>query len=357
MQRIGDNRHKIVSLSAPGAVRLTNEACTATSIHYVFDTYSIGHTLGTALVDRGVKTWFFITVDYNFGYDLERDTAEVVTAKGGEIIGHARHPLDAPDFSSYLARAQQSKAKSVGLANAGADMTNTITRRKARHDPRAADLRRDVSAHQRRRCARARDGAGIDAERELLLGSRRRDPRLVEALFRHVGKMPNSLQAGVYSSVTHYLKAVKSAGTDATDPVMAAMKAVPVDDFFAHDGKIRADGLMVHDTRLFQVKAPDEIEIPVGLFQAGRDDPGRPGLPAALPIEMPAGEEITLIAMWPRLRPSGRRPLRRAPPAAWITLPFGKSRGSARGTGEASPARPPRRAARHRHRPRRISGS
>ena len=130
VQRIGDTRHKIVSLSAPGAERLTNEGCTATSIHYVFDTYSIGHTVGTALVDRGFKTWFFITVDNNFGYDLERDTAEIVTAKGGEVIGRARHPLDAPDFSSYLARAQQSKANAIGLANAGADMTNTITKAK-----------------------------------------------------------------------------------------------------------------------------------------------------------------------------------------------------------------------------------
>src|ERR1051326_6324257 len=100
---VGDPRHKIVSLSAPGAERLTNEACTATSIDYVFDTYSIGHTLGTALVDRGAKTWFFITVDNSFGYDLERDTAEIVTAKGGELIGHARHPLGAPDVWSYVA--------------------------------------------------------------------------------------------------------------------------------------------------------------------------------------------------------------------------------------------------------------
>src|SRR5262249_16284989 len=130
VHRIGDVRHKIVSLSGPGAERLTNEACTATSVHYVFDTYSIAHTIGNALADRGAKTWFFITVDNNFGYDLERDATEIVTAKGAEIIGRARHPLDAPDFSSYLARAQQSKAKVIGLANAGADMTNAITRAK-----------------------------------------------------------------------------------------------------------------------------------------------------------------------------------------------------------------------------------
>src|SRR5437660_1930467 len=122
VQRIADTRHKIVSLSAPGAERLTNEACTATSIHYVFDTYSIAHTVGTALLDAGAKTWFFITVDNNFGYDLERNTVDVVTEKGGQVLGRARHPLDTADFSSYLARAQQSQAKVIGLADAGSDM-------------------------------------------------------------------------------------------------------------------------------------------------------------------------------------------------------------------------------------------
>jgi len=263
VQRIGDTRHKIVSLSAPGAERLTNEGCTATSIHYVFDTYSIGHTVGTALVDRGFKTWFFITVDNNFGYDLERDTAEIVTAKGGEVIGRARHPLDAPDFSSYLARAQHSKANAIGLANAGADMTNTITKAKklgmipGPQTFAAMSLRITVV-----------DALGLETAQGLTLSESfywdldDATRAWSKRFFDIVGKMPNSLQAGVYSSVTHYLQAVAKAGTDATDPVMTAMKAAPVDDFFAHDGKIRADGLMVHDTRLFQVKAPEESKYP-----------------------------------------------------------------------------------------------
>src|SRR5438105_1337744 len=263
VQRVGDTRHKIVSLSAPGAERLTNEACTATSVHYVFDTYSIGHTLGTALVDRGFKTWFFITVDNNFGYDLERDTAEIVTAKGGEVIGRARHPLDTPDFSSYLARAQQSKAKAIGLADAGADMINAITKAKklgmipGPQTFAAMSLRITVV-----------DALGLETAQGLTLSESfywdldDATRAWSKRFFDIVGKMPNSLQAGVYSSVTHYLQAVAKAGTDATDPVMAAMKAAPVDDFFAHDGKIRADGLMVHDTRLFQVKAPEESKYP-----------------------------------------------------------------------------------------------
>ncbi|MBV9153141.1 MAG: ABC transporter substrate-binding protein, partial [Alphaproteobacteria bacterium] len=263
VQRIGDVRHKIVSLSGPGADRLTNEACTATSIHYVFDTYSIAHTVGSALVDRGEKTWFFITVDYSFGYDLERDTVEVVTAKGGEVVGRARHPLDTADFSSYLARAQQSKAQVIGLANAGGDMTNTIKQAKKLGmipGPQtfAAMSLRITGVH----------ALGLDTTQGLTLGESfywdldDATRAWSKRFFDIVGKMPNSLQAGLYSSVTHYLQAVKTAGTDATDPVMAAMKATPIDDFFARGGHIRADGLMVHDTRLFQVKAPSESKYP-----------------------------------------------------------------------------------------------
>ena len=259
VQRVADTRHKIVSLSAPGAERLTNEACTATSIHYVFDTYSIAQTVGTPLLDRGAKTWFFITVDNNFGYDLERDTAEIVAAKGGEVVGRARHPLDTADFSSYLARAQQSKARVIGLADAGADMANAITQAKKLGmipGPQtfAAMALRITGV----------DGLGLDTTQGLTLGESfywdldDATRAWSKRFFATVGKMPNSLQAGLYSSVTHYLQAVAKTGTDATDPVMAAMKAAPIDDFFAHGGHIRADGLMVHDTRLFQVKAPDE---------------------------------------------------------------------------------------------------
>ena len=113
-------------LSSAVAARLSNEACTATSVHYVFDTHAISNTVGAALVARGEKTWFFITVDYSFGYDLENNTGDVVRRSGGEVLGHARHPLDAHDFGSYLARARESQAKVIGLANGGSDLADTI---------------------------------------------------------------------------------------------------------------------------------------------------------------------------------------------------------------------------------------
>ena len=263
VQRIADTRHKIVSLSGPGADRLTNEACTATSVHYVFDTYSIAHTVGTALMDRGAKTWFFITVDNNFGYDLERNTTDVVVEKGGTVLGRARHPLDTADFSSYLARAQQSQAKVIGLADAGSDMANVITQAKKLGMIPGPQTFASLSLR-----ITGVNGLGLDTTQGLVLGESfywdqdDSSRAWAKRFFDIVGKMPNSLQAGVYSSVTHYLKAVQTAGTDATDPVMNAMRAAPIDDFFTHGGRIRADGLMVHDMHLYQVKTPAESKYP-----------------------------------------------------------------------------------------------
>ena len=127
VQAIANTRDKIAVLNAPGATRLTNEGCTATAIHYTNDTYATAHrSLGRALVAGGSDTWFFVTVDYSYGYDLENETAAVVRANGGKVLGHARHPLDAPDLSAYLLQAQQSGAKVIGLANGGADTANAI---------------------------------------------------------------------------------------------------------------------------------------------------------------------------------------------------------------------------------------
>jgi branched-chain amino acid transport system substrate-binding protein len=275
VQRIADNRRKIVSLSGPGADRLTNEACTATSVHYVFDTYSIAHTVGTALMDRGAKTWFFITVDNNFGYDLERNTTDVVVEKGGTVLGRARHPLDTADFSSYLARAKQSQAKVIALADAGSDMANAITQAKKLGMIPGPQTFTAMSLR-----ITGVNGLGLETAQGLVLGESfywdQDDPSRAwsKRFFETVGKMPNSLQAGVYSSVTHYLQAVASAGTDATDPVMNAMRAAPIDDFFAHGGRFRADGLMVHDMHLYQVKTPAESKYPWDYYKLVATIPG-----------------------------------------------------------------------------------
>ncbi len=263
VQAIGNVRDKIVLLSSAGAERLTNEACTPVSVDYVFNTRAIANTVGTALVARGDNTWFFITVDYSFGYDLERDTAAVVKEKGGTVLGAALHPLGAADFTSYLARARHSEANVIGLANAGADLDNTIKQAAQRGmipgPQKFAGLALRINSIDR---------LGLATTQGMLLSSafywdkNAATRAWSRRFFERVKKMPNELQAGVYSSTMHYLQAVARAGTAATGPVMKQMQAAPINDFFVHGGHIRADGLMVHDMDLYQVKAPSESHSP-----------------------------------------------------------------------------------------------
>lgn len=275
VQAIAGTRDKIVILNGPGANRLTEEGCTATSVHYTNNTYAVAHALGRAIVAGGGDTWFFITVDNSYGYDLEDETSAVVKANGGQVLGHARHPLGAADMSAYLLQAQHSHAKIVGLANAGTDTTNAIRRAATLNmipGPQtfaALSLRInsvDNLGLQTAQGLRLTEAFYWDSDDDARAWSRR--------FFDRIGKMPNSLQAGVYSSTTHYLQAVAKAGTDASDPVMRAMRAAPIDDFFTHNGRIRADGLMVHDMPLFRVKTPAESRYAWDYFQRVTTVPG-----------------------------------------------------------------------------------
>jgi len=275
VQAIAATRDKIVMLNAPGANRLTDEGCTATSVHYTNDTYATAHSLGRSIVAGGGDTWFFITVDYSYGYDLEDETAAVVKANGGTVLGHARHPLDAPDFTAYVLQARQSHAKVIGLANGGSDTSNTLKRAAALGMIPGPQVFAGLSLR-----INGVNDLGLKTTQGMMLtesfywdtddATRAWSKRF----FDRVGQMPNSLQAGVYSSTTHYLQAVAKAGTDATAPVMQAMRAAPIDDFFAHDGHIRADGLMVHSMRLFRVKTPAESKYPWDYFQLVTTIPG-----------------------------------------------------------------------------------
>jgi branched-chain amino acid transport system substrate-binding protein len=259
VQRVADTRDKIVILNAPGANRLSQEGCTATSVHYTNDTYAVAHTLGKAIVAKGGTSWFFVTVDYSYGYDLEDETAAVVKANGGTVIGHARHPLGADDLSSYLLQAQQSGAKVVGLADGGDDITNAVKK--------AAELNmipgQQIFVGLSMRINQVHD-LGLATTQGMMLAESfywdESDAARAwsKRFFDRVGAMPNALQAGAYSSTLHYLQAMAKAGTDATRPVMDAMRAAPINDFFAQNGVIRADGLMVHDMYLYQVKTPAE---------------------------------------------------------------------------------------------------
>jgi branched-chain amino acid transport system substrate-binding protein len=263
VMNVAKTRDKVVLLSGPGATSITNESCIPTAVHWAYNTYALAHTTGQAVVRQGGKSWFFITADYTFGHQLEADTSAVVKAEGGTVLGDARAPIGTADFSSYLLQAQQSKAQVIGFANAGTDLVNAIKQAAefglTRSGQKIAGLLvyiNDVNS------------LGLQATQGMMLssafywdmndGSRQWSRRFFDRLH----KMPNMSQAGVYSSTMHYLQAVQAAGTTETGAVMRKMREMPVDDFFAHNGRIRADGLMVHDMYLFQVKQLSESKGP-----------------------------------------------------------------------------------------------
>ena len=256
---VAKSRNKIVVLNGPGAIRITNEACTPISIHYAYDNYALSHGTGAAMVKAGYDTWFFITADYAFGHDLEQVTAAVVREGGGRVLGSVRTPINTLDFSSALLHAQSSKAKVVGLANAGADTSNAIKQAAefgiVRGGQKLAGLLvfiNDINT------------LGLEAAQGMLLTNafywdRTEESRAwAQRYFQRMGKMPNMTQAGIYSATTHYLKAVEAAGTKETRAVMEKMRSTPINDFFVKGGKIREDGRMVHEMYLYEVKKSAE---------------------------------------------------------------------------------------------------
>jgi branched-chain amino acid transport system substrate-binding protein len=259
---VARQKNRIIMFSGPGASRLTNENCSPVSIHYTYDTYAMAVGTGRGVLKTGGDSWFFVTADYAFGHTLEKDTAEVVKAGGGRIVGSVRHPLNATDMSSFLLQAQSSGAKVIGLANAGGDAINSIKTANEfgiTSKQKVAGLLvfiNDIHA------------LGLEVAKGMLLTEafywdmNDETRAWSRRYFGRMKKMPNMIQAGTYSSITHYLRAVQATGTDDTAAVMAKMKATPINDFFVKDGRIRADGRMLREMYLFEVKQPSESKYP-----------------------------------------------------------------------------------------------
>ena len=261
---LGKEKNKITIVTGAASSRLTNDSCQpGTAIHWVYDTYSQANVVGKAVLKTGGDSWFFLTADYAFGHSLEKDTGDVVKANGGKVLGAVRHPLNATDFSSFLLQAQASKAKVVGMANAGGDTVNSIKAAAefgiTKNQNLAALLMMVTDVH----------ALGLKTAQGLYLteawywdmnDENRAFAKRFEA--RNNGKKPNMNQVGVYSSTAHYLKAVQATGTDDTAAVMKKMQDTPINDVFAKNGKLRPDGRMVHDMYLFLVKTPAESKAP-----------------------------------------------------------------------------------------------
>ncbi len=262
VQKIAKEKNRIALVSGAASTRVTNEDCNDVTVHWTYDTYAVANGTAKAVTQGGGKKWFFLTADYAFGHSLEKDAMAVVKANGGEVVGAVRHPFPGSDFSSFLLKAQSSGAQIVGLANAGADTINSIKQAAefgiTPKQSLAGLLMFITDVHSLglkvTQSMYLTEGFYWNLNDETRAWSKR--------FFDQHKRMPTMVQAGQYSSIWHYLKAVKAVGGDDTAKVMAQMKKTPVNDFFAKNGSIRADGRMVHDMYLLQVKKPAESTTP-----------------------------------------------------------------------------------------------
>jgi len=264
------NKNKVFLVTSAATSDLTGEKCTPNTIHWTYDTWALANGTGQAIVKTGGDTWFFLTANYAFGHALERDTAAVVVKNGGKVLGHVRHPFPATDFSSFLLQAQASKAKIIGLANAGADTINSIKQASEFGIVRggqnlAALLAFITDVH----------ALGLQTSQGLIMteawywdlnDANREFAKKFAPQFK--GVYPTMVHAGVYSAVTHYLKAVEALKSDADGKaVVAKMKEMPTDDKLFGKGTVRADGRKIHPMYLVEVKKPAESKGPWDYFK------------------------------------------------------------------------------------------
>jgi branched-chain amino acid transport system substrate-binding protein len=269
INEITKKKGKAFLVSGAATSDLTGKACSPNTIHWTYDTWMLANGTGSAIVKTGGDSWFFITADYAFGHALERDTEAVVLKNGGKVLGKVRHPLNAQDFSSFLLQAQASKAKVIGLANAGGDTINSIKQAAefgiVKGGQNLAGMLVFITDIH---------GLGLDKAQGLIFtesfywdlndGTRAWSKRFAAA---HGGKYPSMVQAGVYSSVLHYLKAVEAAKTDDGTKVIAQMKKMPTDDPLFGKGSIRRDGRKIHPAYLVEVKKPSESKGPYDYYK------------------------------------------------------------------------------------------
>lgn len=267
-------RNKMVIMTGPASIALTNENCGATLIHYVYDTYALANGAVRGVLAQGKKDWFVIAVDYAFGKSMAASVNEFVTEGGGRVVGTVFHPLGASDFSSFVLQAQSSKASVVALASAANDTVNAIKTARQFGLTKSQTLVPQLMYINDVHALGLNDAQGMtfstafywDRTPETRAWSRR--------YFERMKKMPSMIQAGAYSAVTSYLKAITAAGTDDGPAVAAKMKALPINDLFAQGGKVRVDGRMVHDMYLVQVKKPGESNYPWDYYKVLATIPG-----------------------------------------------------------------------------------
>jgi len=275
VQAVSREKQKLLIVHSTGTADFTGKFCTPYSMQWAFNTVALAVGTAREVVKRGGDSWFFLTADYAFGHSLERDASKVITESGGKVVGAARHPFRTPDLSSFVLQAQASKAKIIGLAAGPPDNTNAIKLggefgvfQGGQQMAGLLVLITDVNA------------LGLKAAQGLVLTTSfywdmdDQTRAWSKRFFATHKKMPTMWHAGIYSSVIHYLNAIKAAGTDEPLKVAAKMRETPVEDFFSRHGKLREDGLMVHDLLLVQVKKPEDSKYPWDYYQVLTTIPG-----------------------------------------------------------------------------------
>lgn len=274
VMNIAREKGRMTMVTGAGATRITGEDCSPNNVQWVYDTYALAKVGTLPLVEAGAKKWFFVTADYAFGHSLENDGMRFVKEGGGTVAGSARYPFPGNDFASFLLSAQSSKADAVAFASAGADLQNEIKQARefglAGKQKLVAMLMSITDVH----------GVGLDAGQgmtfaETFYWDMDDETRAFAQRFHKAsGKMPTALQAGQYSAVLNYLRAVEKSGSDNVDVVMKTLRAQPIHDAFARNARLREDGKLIHDTYVVEVKSPKESKAPWDYYKIVRTVPG-----------------------------------------------------------------------------------
>lgn len=271
--KVAAEKKRVYINNGAASSALTNDQCTPYTVHYAYDTVALAKGTGSAIVDTGGKSWYFLTADYAFGHALEADTSTVVKAKGGTVVGAVRHPLNASDFSSFLLQAQNSKAQILGLANAGGDTINAIKAAKEFGIGKSMKLAGLLIFISDVHSLGLRNTEGLQFTTSWYWDLNDDTRKFAARFFEKTKRMPTEIQAADYSATMNYLKAVEAAKTVDADKVMTTWRGMKMNDFFA-SGQLRADGRYVHDMYLMEVKKPSESTKPWDYYKLVKKLPG-----------------------------------------------------------------------------------
>ena len=259
--KLAQDKGRMSIVTGAGAVRISSEDCTPNTLHWVYDTYSLAKVGTQSVVKAGAKTWYYLTADYAFGHSLENDGKRFIEAAGGQVLGSSRYPFPGNDFASYIIKAQGSKANAVAIATAGLDLQNAIKQGKefglaSGGQKTVAMLMSIMDVHG----VGLKDAGGMLFAESFYWDLDDASRAFSRKFFERTKRMPTALQAGQYSATLNYLKAIEKAKSDDVADVMKAIKSMPIQDAFAKNGKVRADGKMIHDMYLVRVKTPKESQ-------------------------------------------------------------------------------------------------